>query len=172
MTGNDESLAKAQEELRLANSYTRLPALIKLYEVTGGSREFWKQFGDRWSSCDNFAKHWCAVASILDEASDSDRNSMMTKEERDFLDGLPDRLTIYRGTREGSYAGFSWTTSREVAIKFPTLNRYRTDKPVLRTATINKSEIIAVKLDRDEYEVITNGDFEWHEEPIQVAKAA
>lgn len=51
--------------------------------------------------------------------------------------------------------GLSWSLDREIASKFPFLNRYRVAKPVLITATVSKSKILALKLDRGEREVIT-----------------
>lgn len=50
--------------------------------------------------------------------------------------------------------GLSWTLNREIAISFPFLNRYRTDQPMLLTATVSRDRIAALKLDRDEQEVI------------------
>lgn len=48
----------------------------------------------------------------------------------------------------------SWSLSREVASKFPFYNRYRCSEPLLITGRVQKSDIIALKLDREEQEVI------------------
>jgi hypothetical protein len=82
---------------------------------------------------------------------------MMTYEERDQLEALPDVVTIYRGCYQNNKHGLSWSLSKEIAEKFPLLNRYwrPTEQPYLVTAKVNKDDIIALKNDRGESEVIT-----------------
>jgi hypothetical protein len=44
---------------------------------------------------------------------------------------------------------------REVAARFPTLNRYRQAEPLLVTATVRRDRVLAVKLGRGELELVT-----------------
>lgn len=49
----------------------------------------------------------------------------------------------------------AWSLSREVAARFPLLNRYRQARPLLVTGTVPRHRILAVKLERNEAEIIT-----------------
>ena len=81
---------------------------------------------------------------------------MMTDEELEAYAALPDVVTIYRGCYKANKWGLSWSLSRQVAEEFPTLLRYRRDgeQPLLVTAKIMKTDVVAVKMDRGEQEVI------------------
>lgn len=50
--------------------------------------------------------------------------------------------------------GFLWPLAREVAAKFPFYGRYHTEVPMLLTARIPKSLAVALKLGRQEQEII------------------
>jgi hypothetical protein len=88
----------------------------------------------------------------------------MTEEEREFLKGLPEEVTIYRGfnyrstIEEPSYDpkhdGISWTLSRKTAQWFA--DRFDGGGEVLEK-TIKKSEIFAYLKDRQEEEIIYLG---------------
>jgi hypothetical protein len=80
---------------------------------------------------------------------------MMTDAEQARYRQLPELVTIYRGCGPDNVRGACWTLSRSVAETFPTLNRYRVAKPLLVTAWVKKADIVAVKLDREEDEIIT-----------------
>ena len=81
---------------------------------------------------------------------------MMTEEEQALYDALPKTVTIYRGTDAARCReGISWSLKRSEASRFPFLYRYRTRQPVLVRARVRKSRILAIKLDRGEFEVIT-----------------
>jgi hypothetical protein len=66
-------------------------------------------------------------------------------------------VTVYRGAGKANRHGISWSLAESVARKFPTLLRYWQKVPMLYTAEVRKQDIIALKLDRDEQEVITFG---------------
>jgi hypothetical protein len=76
------------------------------------------------------------------------------------VNALPDVLTIYRGAHERERnrrnLGMSWTLDRETAIKFTTMLRHRTDKPVLLETQIHKADALAFIFERDEQEVLVN----------------
>ena len=89
----------------------------------------------------------------------------MTTEELEFLKNLPDKVTIYRGmTVEEStkeHQGVSWTLDKKVAEFFAyqyTRNQSTSKKPkTVVEKVIDKSEIIAVFLGREEQEIIYMG---------------
>jgi hypothetical protein len=78
----------------------------------------------------------------------------MTIEERNAFEELPEQITIYRGCGPRNKSGMSWSLSRDIAVRFPFSMRYGTDQPMLLTATIRKNRAAALKLERNEQEII------------------
>ena len=70
---------------------------------------------------------------------------------------LPEIVTVYRGADfQRNVVGLSWSLDRSMARQFPTsFNRYRALEPVLITAKVQRSQIIAYKQERGESEIIT-----------------
>lgn len=154
------TIEAARERLRTANSYTRIPILIDLWhdaEVT--DPEWLILLGEEWSVCDNITEHLDDLLDTpLGEALSNPgpvRHLMMTDEERAAYDALPDEVTMWRGCYRINRGGLSWTTDKARAMRFPGLHRYRGEgHPLLIKATIAKADVLAVKLDRQEAEVI------------------
>lgn len=147
----------AQNELAFCDSYSRLPTLLDI-SWRLDDRDFLRILGEEWSSFDNIGHH---IYDLWDTPFGRVRNApfleMMTPEELDFYNAQPELVTIYRGCYKINKWGLSWTLSKDTAENFPTLNRYRraNDQALLVTATAFKKDIIALKLDRDESEIIT-----------------
>jgi hypothetical protein len=112
-----------------------------------------KLLGEQWSGFDNISDHLYELAEIL--AGSGPVREMMTGAEWRKYESLPDTVTIYRGCSPNNHSGLSWSLVREVAETFPFLNRYRADQPLIVTARAQKSDIVALKDDRDELEIIT-----------------
>jgi hypothetical protein len=81
--------------------------------------------------------------------------AMMTADEQTAYSSLPEEVRVYRGCGPGNIKGASWSLDRSQAERFPRLIRYWSSTPLLVTATVAKANILAVKLGRDEHEVIT-----------------
>jgi hypothetical protein len=77
----------------------------------------------------------------------------MTSRERAAYDALPETVMIYRGQEARWEPGICWSLDREVANRFAV--RFRGRNPVVLTAKVSKCDILAVKLNRGEQEVIT-----------------
>jgi hypothetical protein len=140
---------------RFTNSYSRMPVIVGLYGFNYHmDRSDWlRLLGEWWSCCDNIGAHRLALRRRLPAAGPVPE--LMTAEEMEAYNALPERLTIYRGCGPSNMLGASWSLERETAARFPFLNRYRQSKPLLVTATVKKSRILAIKLDRGEAELIT-----------------
>lgn len=152
-------LAALRERLRYANSYSRLPILVDLAWSCEWA-DWVTVLGEEWSGCDNVAQ-WAQV--LLDEtplgeiADDpkSLRDLLMTEQERSQLRALPEIVTIWRGCYAHNKWGLSWSLDRAVAAKFPTNHRYQQEgQPLLVKARVRRDEIIALKNDRGEAEII------------------
>lgn len=78
---------------------------------------------------------------------------------RKFYASLPEEVTLYRGIAEGRNPnGLSWTTDRERAAWFAGRFKDGRRPPVLITGKASKRSIIAVFVDRNESEVVINGE--------------
>ena len=147
------NLEEAQEILGWCDSYGRMPKLIELYEDL--EFEDWLiVLGEEWSGCDNIFEFLPELEAIF-TCDIGPFQQMMNEEENKYYQELPDLVRIYRGCGEHNIRGACWTLDPEVAKQFPFQNRYLQANPLLVTAEVGKDHIVAVKLDRQEAEVIT-----------------
>ncbi len=151
---------EAENSLMLADSYSRLSMIVGLADRMT-HKSWFKLLGCYWSTCDNISETLAGVDCgdhITDLIDSVTIPQMMTRLERGAFAELPDTVTIYRGCFDGvNVDGCSWSLDQSVARKFPTLRRYQVSGavPVLLSATVEKHCIVALKLDREESEVIT-----------------
>jgi hypothetical protein len=152
------TIDEAVEEIfRACNSYERMDAVLDLLGDIDFS-DWLAVLGQIWSSADNVGLYRDDLVEVLTDWMDNPHTvipELMTPEEMAAFEALPDEVTIYRGCCvANNRSGLSWSLSREVASRFPFLTRYRASDPVLLTAKVPKSRIAAIKLERDEQEVI------------------
>lgn len=155
------SLDDARELIKWENSYSSLPAMIALSFRLEHS-DWLTLFGEGWSCFDNIAQHFDDLAEDtpfgdLLECPSLGR-LMMNAAEREALAKLPEVVTIWRGCYAFNKWGLSWSLEPSVASGFPFLHRYCHDgeQALLVKATVPRKEIIALKLDRSEAEVIVH----------------
>lgn len=80
---------------------------------------------------------------------------LMDDAELQAFEALPDEVQLLRGCYALNKWGLSWTLDRATACRFPFLNRYwQEGQALLVTARAKKSDLIALKQDRDELEII------------------
>lgn len=143
---------EAKNVSMMCNSYERMYTLLHdlIHEVE--YPDWLKLLGEEWSCCDNISLYKSTLAGFLKKPTPE----MMDEEEQRAFDQLPEVFTIYRGCYSKNKHGLSWTLSKEVAEKFPLYIRYRgRGIPLLVTAQVKKANVIALKLDREEQEIIT-----------------
>lgn len=149
---------EARGHLAYCDSYSRLPTLLDI-NCSLADDDFLRLLGEEWSGFDNTGHN---IDHLWDTAfgwwaQNGPLTEMMTSEELDAYNALPDVVTVYRGCYRTNKWGLSWSLSKEVANEFPSYRRYCRpgEQPLLVTAKALKKNIIAVKLDRDESEIIT-----------------
>lgn len=155
----------ARRALRFCDSYSRMETLVELGFMMADA-DWHAVLGEEWSLCDNIGGYRLMLRKML--PAEGPVIGMMTPDERAAYDALPERLTVYRGCGASNMLGASWSLSREVAARFPTLNRYRQASPLLVTARVPRRRVLAVKLDRSEAEIITFAARRVSVEPIEV----
>lgn len=146
------SIEDARKQIRFADSYNRLGMICALFQTMDVSHWF-RLLGEEWSGCDNTYR----IKSFLKWVSGaSTQRELMSDAELEAFEKLPAVITIYRGCGRGvNMDGISWSLCKQVASEFPTHARYAVKRPVVITATVRKEKVVALKLDRDEKEVIT-----------------
>jgi hypothetical protein len=109
--------------------------------------------GEAWTSCDNIRHYQRDLRDRL--GTRGPLRQMMSPEENEAYDALPDSVRCYRGCDRSVLTGACWTLDKVVANMFPFLQRYRAPSPVVVTARVRKNNILALKLDRGESEIVT-----------------
>ena len=137
---------------RHSDSYNRMGMLIGFAGKV--KRLDWlAMVGEHWSGCDNVWEHHNQLRDLL--GCSGPVRQMMTVDENAAYDALPLIRDYYRGCGPHNLRGASWSLDKEVANAFPFMSRYKVLNPLLLTATVSKDRILAVKLDREEAEIIT-----------------
>ncbi|MGE0801578.1 MAG: hypothetical protein AB7G13_22375 [Lautropia sp.] len=141
------------------DSYNRMRVVTRNFWVMPGI-EWFEQLGTAWSGCDNIARWRPFLREILREATRAELDAMMTPEERTALAAMPEKIQVWRGCYRINRPGLSWTLSRDIAARFPTLARYcrKDDVPILRLGHVRRDRVV-LKLDRNEQEIIAANVF-------------
>lgn len=150
---------RGQYIIKWCGSFDIARALESLYQCMDRS-EWWRLFGESWSSSDDAAHIRDFLEVLLAEATPSELRLAMSPAELKALDALSMSVTVYRGCYEHNADGLSWSLSRDIAASFPSLARYKATgkQPLLITGSAWKGSLI-LKLDRNEQEVLSGGVF-------------
>lgn len=118
--------------------------------------EYWSLLAEVWTDSENIRQNPEEWEYHLLSGRPSIK-SMMSEEEAEELDSLPDVITLYQGHTDIRDDGWSWTTDRGIAEwfarRFAMLEKAA---PMLTTAEVNKSDIHAYLTRRGEKEIIAN----------------
>lgn len=116
-------------------------------------QEYWSLLGQIWSDSENLWQYRSILNLLINEPR-SERDAMMNEEEKKFMDKLPDEFTIYRGHQTRNKLGYSWSLSYWRAKWFA--ERFNQKRQGVAKATINKKDVVAVLLGRNEFEIIAS----------------
>lgn len=93
---------------------------------------------------------------IIELMESVDKRDLMTKDDYESYESLPDNVTVYRGVTKFNEnrcsESLSWTLDTDVAKFFA--NRFNTGTGKIYSKTINKSDIVAYFNTRNEKEII------------------
>lgn len=117
-------------------------------------RKLWLTLlGEFWTNFDDIGRHRRRLREEL--GTKGPLATLMTEDEVEQYGSLPDIVTCYRGCGRHNMLGASWSLERRVANSFPFTNRYRCSEPLPITGRVRKRNILAIKLDREETEIIS-----------------
>jgi hypothetical protein len=139
---------------------TKFQAFLAIKHILKG-RMYWYALKEAYTSSDNLY-HYRVDLKMAFKSNEPDRHFLMSKGEKNFVLGLPDKVTIYRAMSKDEQAsavyGVSWTLSQAVAKFFKNthVRNYATSgtKKVIVEAMVNKKDIIAYFDERSESEII------------------
>lgn len=118
-------------------------------------QDFWWLFKDVWLDSENIFENKILWHSLLKTHRDEPQ-LMMNEDERETLESMPDKLTIYRGGIDDK--GFSWTLNKDTAKWFAKRwdkhNYYPISVPSVFEKEINKVDVLAYLDDRNEEEIL------------------
>lgn len=150
-------IAALVKTLKIANSYTRMEALLDLRGHVPNA-EFWRLVGQEWDCCDNIFRYTDRLRFYFRRQFESGGFPIfeaMTLEDHRAYVALPERVAIFRGCYSHNKGGFSWTTNRDVAAGFPFRARYSgPTQPLLLSAIVRKANIAFMMADRAEAEIV------------------
>lgn len=138
----------------------RLTALEEIMYVPGGdyednpelsNKEYWEIFSACWTDSENLHQIWNLTDFLM---ARNGREHMMSDDEKELFDALPDEFMVYRGHQGKNPEGHSWTLSYSKARWFADRLARKDDERIVSEGMCLKSWVIAVMLSRGEYEVI------------------
>jgi hypothetical protein len=120
--------------------------------------EFWTLVSDVWQDSENIRENQDEWDELL-RTDRPGREHMMTDEERAALAALPDRITVYQGHTDERDDGWSWTTDEATARFFARrFADFESATGIVTEAVINKSDVTAYLLGRNEFEILIDPD--------------
>ncbi len=115
--------------------------------------EYWELLGSIWSDSENLWQYGSLLGFLVNIGRPG-REAMMDDREKAFLDKLPDQFVIHRGHQNRNRLGYSWSLSYWRAKWFA--QRYQQKSQGIVSALVNKKDVIAVLLGRNEFEVVAS----------------
>jgi hypothetical protein len=142
------------------NSFNRFSVFLKMIPFLSGS-SYWYALRQSYEMSDNLYKYSKIIKKCFLKKRKY-REFLMLPHEIDYLQKLPEKITIYRGMTENELNqnsfGCSWTLKKDVAEFFATKYSRNFDtnnlKKIVQEITINKNEVIAFFNEREEFEII------------------
>jgi len=132
----------------------RIEAFIEIADKMK-DRDYWQFLVAIWSDTENAWQN-LAQWQRLFNSDRPEKKHLMDEEEFFYYQKLPDTVTVYRGCQRGvNEKGLSWTFDKEKAKFFA--QRLKKDNSIVIQATVDKKQVIAVLLGRNEQEAIING---------------
>lgn len=151
-------IAEVERRLELADSYSRADAILECVWIE--HPRALELLGTYWTACDRYPPAVQSMLLRLKRRHGFPLLRAMDANERAWLGALPQQIGVWRGCYEHNRRGYSWSLAREVAERFPRLNRYRQDgTPLLIEGELAKCDVAFLKLDRQESEIVTVPDY-------------
>lgn len=166
-----EALDKAREEITkqiddgnlitmfclIQNKYHL--AFLKHIKQYMSKKDFTKRLAEAWITSENPNQDInVSVNELIQWFKQADRDYLMSKEEREYFDALPEIVEIYRGVAVGraEQKGLSWTCNHDTAKWFSERFNRGDERGYILKGKIHKKDIFAYFNGRNEDEICCN----------------
>lgn len=131
---------------------------IKFIEKYLSIEDISRLFAEAWTSSENPNQDVnVSLAQLTRIFKKTNKEILMTEEEYEIYNNLPETFTVYRGVAKGrNPKGMSWTRNLEVAKWFANRFNYGNKTGYIQQATANKKDVLAYFNRRDEDEIVIN----------------
>lgn len=113
--------------------------------------QYWELLGSVWTDSENIWQNQDELEEAL-TCCRSSREKIMSKEDCQFFNQLPEKITIYRGHQGRNRIGHSWSLCPHKARWFS--NRYQDAPGKVHKITVAKKDVIAYHGGRGEFEIV------------------
>lgn len=144
-------------ELAIYGSHERAGPLLERLNVMPINL-FWLVFQRNWQTCDDLCPHTRRYIQILNYAKrwKAKSHDYLSTSVREWFDGLPDPIPVYRGGSFLTKNGLSWTTDRAIAEGFARGHRtIPVPMPIIATGMVAKNDIFTA-IGGKECEIVLN----------------
>ena len=131
-------------------------AFLKHIKQYMSKRDFTKRLAEAWIGSENPNQdNNVSINELIRWFKQTDRNFLMSKEEREYFDSLPEIVEIYRGVAVGraEQKGLSWTCNHDTAKWFSERFNRGEEKGYILKGKIHKEDIFAYFNGRNEDEI-------------------
>jgi hypothetical protein len=128
--------------------------------MSSSNRDFWECLRYVWTHSEGASNNKEFWLNMFGSMRPGKQEWLITKEEAEYLNGLPEMVTVFRGSSINKVNGLSWTTDKAKAIWFGDRFNFGSgnppfDKPCcVTTGQIARADIFAVFLNRQESEIV------------------
>ena len=151
----DGLVSEIHDHLMMCGSFGRFPEIRFMFQgvrhTKATSEIFWRSLHDFWTVCDG--TNAVVLAKMMRRFKRGWRAEYMLPENLDAYNELPELIKVWRGQDRGDF-GLSWSTSREVALRFALRQRRICKNPTLLSGLAPKQLVAGAFEDRNEHEVL------------------
>lgn len=150
-----------KSQIDFCSSDDKIPLFYSYRNKLKTDIEYWKTLKEAYTLSSNNFQYQKELIELF-TSEKSNKQYLMSEEERNILNRMPSRIKIFRGMTVDEYKngifGISWTLEKEIAQKFAStyIHNYATHEipKTIKELTINKNEVIAYFSERNEEEII------------------
>ena len=118
-------------------------------------QELINEFSWVWSDSENIWQNHRMIKKMINLIRQSGlKYQLMSANDLKHFNNLPETILVYRGCRDHNIHGLSWTESEEEALWFTKRLARKSDKPLLVTGKIQKSDVLFYTNSRNEHEIV------------------
>ena len=136
------------------------PERIRAFDIIDNhyglsDEEFWSSFWGMWTSHESIYLDHAVIHDMIARHDASKSTASLDEDEIKTLQGLPDRVEIYRGCRNKNAKGWSWSLDYNQAVFFAERSA-GVGLPLVLHGTVSKANILAYLNGRSEQEIVVD----------------